>query len=439
MILFYAGIDKRKGRTIEFPMKHRERFFGILPALAVILLFSPVSCASGDNGKAILWTDRPEFAFYAEYFNNSQDTYKVEVRHFESPSQKLSESGDYPDIIAASWIKNASTRALFRPLDKLFSGEGLDRFAFYPRLLSLGSIDGRQYLLPVSFNIPAILFTRDFSYSPSNPFIIDMEEIKERGRAFNVESGGVYSKMGLTISSDDEFLFISATLFGVGFREASPIAWDPQALEQTIAWLRRWIEEANTSIQAEDEFAYKYFFDPPDKLINSGRILYAYMNSADFFTLPEERQENLDFRWIAANEMIPLNEWSVYYGIHKKTKAGKAAEAFTLWFFTADTQRLLLEAQKNKRLDETLFGISGGFSAMRHVTEQIFPHFYPGLLGHMPPETFLSPANILPRNWMVVKERVILPYLRERIRHVNRDEVRPLERRITEWYRVNNK
>ena len=439
MILFYAGIDKRKGGTIEFPMEHPVRFRRTLWLAALILPLCLVSCASGDTGKAILWTDRPEFAFYAEYFNNSQDTYKVEVRHFESPSQKLSESGDYPDIVAASWIKNASTRTLFKPLDKIFSGEGLDRSSFYSRLLSLGSIDGRQYLLPVSFNIPAILFAGDFSQGPSNPFIIDMEEIKERGAAFNVESGGVYSKMGFSISSNDEFLFIAATLFGVGFREASPIAWDPQALEQTVTWLRKWIAEANTSIQAEDEFAYKYFYDPPDRLINSGRILYVYMNSADFFTLPEERQVNLDFRWIAANEMIPLDEWSVYYGIHKKTKAGKAAEAFTLWFFKADTQRLLLEAGKTRRLNETIFGISGGFSAMRPVTEQIFPHFYPGLLGHMPPETYLSPANILPRNWMVVKERIILPYLHERIRHANRDEVRSLERRISEWYRVNNK
>jgi len=38
---------------------------------------------------------------------------------------------------------------------------------------------------------------------------------------------------------------------------------------------------------------------------------------------------------------------------------------------------------------------------------------------------------------MTIKEGIILPYLRDRIRSASRDEVRPLERRITDWYRLN--
>ena len=86
---------------------------------------------------------------------------------------------------------------------------------------------------------------------------------------------------------------------------------------------------------------------------------------------------------------------------------------------------------------ETSFGIGGGFSAMRPVTEMIFPQFYPGLLGHMPPEDFLSPANILPGNWMILKERVILPYLHERARQPNNAGIYQLERRLADWQRVN--
>ena len=419
-------------------MKESNLFLRIILVLFIsIIITGLASCALRDSGKVKLWTDRPEFAFYAEYFNAEQDKYKVEVSYFESPTQKLVESDEYPDIVAACWLKSASTRALFRPLDSIFSDDGLARSSFYPRLLALGNIENKQYLLPVSFNIPAIIFARDFSRPHSNPFTIEMEEIKERGKAYNVETNGIYTRMGFSPLSNDEFLFIAATLFSTGFREASPIAWDPQALEQAVTWIQKWITEANTSIQLEDDFAFKYFYDPPDKLVNSGRVLYIYMDSSRFFTFPEERRTNLDFRWIAAKEMIPLDEWSVYYGIHEKAKAGRAAEAFTKWFFKAETQKMLLEEAKSKRLNEISFGIAGGFSAMRTVTELIFPQFYPGLLGHMPPDSYLSPANILPRNWMTIKERVILPYLRERIRHSNRDEVRPLERRITDWYRLN--
>jgi hypothetical protein len=127
----------------------------------------------------------------------------------------------------------------------------------------------------------------------------------------------------------------------------------------------------------------------------------------------------------------------VYYGIHRNSRARKAAEAFTQWFFREETQRLILEAGKNNRLNETRFGIANGFSALRTVTEQIFPQFYPALLGRMPPESFLSPPNILPRNWNSLKEQVILPYLHDRIRSTKRNNIRSLDRRLTDWSRLN--
>jgi hypothetical protein len=55
----------------------------------------------------------------------------------------------------------------------------------------------------------------------------------------------------------------------------------------------------------------------------------------------------------------------------------------------------------------------------------------------MPPEDFLSPPNILPRNWTAIKERVILPYLHDRIRHETKNDIRSLERRLSDWARLN--
>jgi ABC-type glycerol-3-phosphate transport system substrate-binding protein len=413
-------------------------FFIIGKTLCLALVITSFnSCALVASKKVIIWTDHPEFAVYGDCFNVAQSKYKVEIRYFDSPAQKLAETGEHPDIVAASWLRSASVKAFFKPLDSILKKDGLNRSAFYSRLLSLGNIDGRQYLLPVNYNTPAIIFSGDISPPPSNPFTIEMEEIKERSKAFNKTSNGVYSQMGFLLSSNEEFLFVVAVLFGASFREASPIAWDTQALERSIVWVQRWIAEANTSIQVEDDFAFKYFYNPPDKLINSKRILFTFMDSSHFFTLPEERRTNLDFRWVSAKEMIPMSELGMYFGIHKKTKALKASKAFTRWFFTPETQKLLLETTKNNRLHETSFGLAGGFSAMKTVTEQIFPQFYPDLLGRMPPESFLSPPNILPKNWMAVKERAILPYLSDRIRHTAREEVRPLERRVSDWYRLN--
>ena len=403
----------------------------------IFVLFASlfISCNNEASGRLIIWTDRPEFAIYTEYFNSSQDRFKAEVRYFDSPARRLSETGEIPDIVVASWLNSASTRNFFLPLNDYISRSGLDRSAFYPQLLDLGRINNSQYLLPVSFNLPSIVFARDLNNVSLNPFIVELEEIRDRAKNFDIEENGAYTRIGLSLLYNDEFLYITSDLFGAGFREASPLAWNTLALESAISWLKDWFEDGNSSIEMEDDFAFKYFHDPPDRLVNSGRILYTYMDSSEFFTFPEERRMNLNFRWLGANQMIPLIDGGVYYGIHRRTGARRGAEAFTSWFFSEETQRQLLEVSNNMRLNELYFGIAGGFSAMRTVNERIFPQFYPSLLGHMPTENYLSPPNILPRNWIAIKERVAIPYLQERIRESA--DIRPLETRIGDWHRLN--
>ena len=224
------------------------RFFRALslPVWAVL----GVSCAILEPGAAILWTDQPEFALYAECFNSAQTQYKVETRYFEVPAQKLTGTGEGPDIVAGSWLKSASTRNLFSPLDELLKKDSQLPAAFYPRLLALGNIEGKQYLLPVAFNIPALVFAQDKGQDLSNHFTIGLEEIKEKGGAYNAENRGTYSRMGFSPTWSDEFLFITAALFGASFREAAPLAWDAGALEAAIGYIRSWIKDANTEIQA---------------------------------------------------------------------------------------------------------------------------------------------------------------------------------------------
>jgi ABC-type glycerol-3-phosphate transport system substrate-binding protein len=431
-------------------MKEKIRIVSMRQAIFPIILswaaLSGLSCGGGNI--AILWSDRPEFAFYGEYFNVAQDQYKVETRFYDYPALELTgifsdgrSSGKtgsrQPDIVAGSWLKSASTLAYFKPLDGHFKDGSLKKDAFYSRLLSMGNIDGKQYLLPVSFNAPMVIFAQDRGDLLSNPFTIDFNEMKKLGKSYNIEARGVYTRMGFSPAWDDNFLFVAATLHNASFREAQPLAWNTTELERAMDFIYEWIHEANSGIQAVDDFTFKYYYNPPAKLALSGRILFAYMDSDDFFTLADEQRGRLDFRWLAHRNTIPLNERSVYLGLVKKGRAPKAAAAFFRWFFNPETQRSLLEKSVQMRMQETSFGIAGGFSAMRPVTEQVFPQFYHDLLRHMPPQDFLSPPNILPSNWMAMKERVILPYLHDRARQPDNSELSPLERRLADWQRVN--
>ena len=124
----------------------------VLPWVAVSIL----SCGF-EPATAVLWMDRPEFALYAEYFNSSQERYKIATRYYEFPAQRLTETTESPDIVVGNWLKSVSTRRLFTPLNRFFARAQVAKNAFYPRLLALGNIENKQYLLPVAFNIPAIV------------------------------------------------------------------------------------------------------------------------------------------------------------------------------------------------------------------------------------------------------------------------------------------
>ena len=402
--------------------------------LSVFLFFS---CSSDNGTVAVLWTDKSEFAFYVGYFNAMQDQYKIDVQFYDSPAQKLIESNIHPDIVAGSWLKSTSTRNYLKPLDNLFKDEILSKNDFYSRLLSMGNFDEKQYLLPVSFNAPVIIFNRSNADLLSNPFTISFNEMKELGMAYNASVRGEYIRMGFSPLWNDNFLFLAAQLMNVSFKEAEPLDWDHELLEKTMNFIYDWIIEANLSIQAVEDFTFKYFSSPPAKLVLANRILFAYTDSDSYFTLEEDQRNKIGFRWLAEGEIIPLDERSVYLGLTKKGRAVNAANAFLKWFFNDDTQNFLLEESRKYRIIDTSFGICGGFSALRPVTEKIFPQFYPNLLGHAPPEDYLLPSNIFPEDWPALKERVILPYLLERAKKPNDEDIHQLEKRILDWVRVN--
>ncbi|MDR2479220.1 MAG: hypothetical protein LBD48_07900, partial [Treponema sp.] len=272
-------------------MMRRFIFPLLLLFLAALLCFS---CSLLEGRKpAILWTDQSEFAFYGEQFNAAQDQYRVAIRYFDSPAQKLADTGEHPDIVVGRWLKSASTRVFFKSQDSFLNGRRYGQNDFYSRLLAMGKIDGRQYLLPVSFNAPALVFARDKGELLSNPFTIGFDEMRRLGKSYNIEKNGVYTRMGFSPAWDDNFLFIVAALFNVSFREAAPLAWDSAALEQAMNFVQTWTVEVNTGNQAVEDFHFKYFYEPPVKLAASGRILFAYMGSGDLFTQAEELRDSL--------------------------------------------------------------------------------------------------------------------------------------------------
>jgi hypothetical protein len=407
------------------------RFFKVCLLISAVFL---ISC--NHNKTAQIWTDRSEFALYGELFNAAQNQYKVSVKYVEFPVMELGKQ-NRPDIIVASWIKNASTNSHFKSLDGLFGTKKLTRSNFYPKILSVGRIDRSQSLLPVSFNIPALIFAKNKGQSLSNQFTIDFDEIKKLSKEYNTMNRGVYTRIGFSPLWNEDFLLSTAGLFGASFREAHPLTWDAAALEKSMAFINNWTNEINSGAQTEDDFTFRYFFEPQEKLIQSGRILFSYIESNDLFLLSEESKNQLDFRWVMEQNKITVAEDLVYLGMPKWVQPKKAAKEFIIWFFSVENQRRILDYSRANRINENIFGICGGFSALSPVTEQIYPLFYPELLGRMPPSEYFTNTNILPVNWLTLKERAVMPYIKERARKENAEEAYSLERRLADWMRMN--
>ncbi|MDR1257159.1 MAG: hypothetical protein LBJ86_05375 [Spirochaetaceae bacterium] len=407
----------------------------------VPLLCLIACCGKFDGNEAVMLTDRPEFAFYANQFNVSQDKYKIKIVYksgaaeFFYGTSRGAGINERPDIIAGRWLKSASTLKLWQNLDFVFARNSELENSFYPALLELGRFDNKQYLLPVSFDLPVIIFSETNSPLMSNPFTIELDEIKTLGKDFNEGRNNVFTRMGFSPLWNYNFLSETAVIFNAAFREGDPLDWNEKSLSGAVNYMRGWIEEVNSGIKAEDEFYFKYFFDPPAKLVNGGRILFAYMTSSEFFTMPGEMRAELDFRMLSGGGLIPVMENAVYYGLNRRGRAKQAARAFTVWFFNEDTQMLLLKKSMENRLSDTIFGLSNGFSAMHTVNGTVFPLYYPALLGHTPPVGLLAAPNILPQNWTDMKERVVIPYLLDSVRS---EPSLPLKQRLNDWLRVNS-
>jgi ABC-type glycerol-3-phosphate transport system substrate-binding protein len=385
----------------------------LLP-LAVCLLFS--SCYQRVEEPVIIWGERAELASYIELFNATHDM-KAEFVYKDSVSRSLPPARDeqVPDIVIGSWLKTASIKKHFLTLETFFNLNKLPRDSFYANLLEYGTCNGQQYLFPVSFNLPAVVFDEDNAEFIADGHILTLGQIREADAAFSrVDDKGVYRMMGFAPSWDADFLYLVAKVMGTSFAEGgSTFTYDRDALLASVDYLKDWTLQNHTSYTDEQDFKFSYLYRPESKWLSEGRSLFTYMNSREFYTMDEDTDSGLSFRWVSGGKGIMLEDDIVCMGLYRKAKNRKKAEVFIEWFFREDTQKALMERYKGMSLDTKEFGIAGGFSSLKNVNGTLFPVFYHELLGNMPLEEQLILPDALPSRFDIFKDRIITPFLVE--------------------------
>ncbi len=422
--------------------KHKTKLcravVSVCAALSVFPLIS--SCSKNAETKpVILWTDHREFVSYAELFNSTHTSPKVVVVYKASPAHSLPPQDNElnPDIVAGSYLKSTITRKYFSKLDYLFSEQKLSRDLFYPQLADYGILNKKQYLLPVSFNLPAVVFNKSEESRFSNAHLVTIDELKTLASEFNTKNrSGTFTKMGYAPSWDGSFLYLTSRLSGASYREKGRgFEWDRDALASDIEFLKDWTLSSNSDTLTEQNFQFKYLYMPKDSRLASGRSLFNFMTSQEFFSLSESSKENLTFRWIEKDSNILVEDDLVTMGLYKHGRNKKSAVVFMEWFFRPETQQALIERNVSMNMNSPAFGITGGFSSIPDVNENIFPTYYRGLLENLPEKTALVMPNLLPYRWSEIKSQVIIPYLLESTNTALETEPIPLEERMSDWSR----
>jgi len=140
--------------------------------------------------------------------------------------------------------------------------------------------------------------------------------------------------------------------------------------------------------------------------------LYAYTTSDSLFKILKEQDLDVDYRWIVEKNSIFIEDSCTMMGIYKKAKNQVGATDFISWFFQSENQRHILETKENMHLETDMFGIAGGFSSLRDVTEHILPIYYNQLLTNLPPSQMLTVPQKLPARWESYRTLVVEPYIK---------------------------
>lgn len=422
-------------------VKNIKKLFGagavtLLSLSLIIGLFTGCEKKPADN-RIVIWTSCSEFAQYIELFNKTHKDNSAILVYKENPAASLPPEKDEqaPDIIVGSWLRSDDTKKNFKSLDYVFDNQLLESDIFYPQMLDSGKVNYTQYLLPVSFNLPAIIFATENKDLVSDSYTLSLDQIRKTAGEFNEKNKkDAFTKIGFCPLSNGDFLYLAAKLKGVNFRdEEGKIVWDSLKLNDVATQLKDWVYTENTSAQVEEDFAFKYLFMPNYRQVTSGRTLFAYTTSDELLKIMKDQNLNIDYRWVAEDKKIPMEDSYIMMGIHEDCNNQVGATEFMTWFFNVENQRAILERKEKFNLETEIFGISGGFSSLRDVTEYILPIFYTQLLTNIPPAQMIEVPQKLPPLWESYQEYVVDKYLTNYIKAADDEIIPTIPQLEKEW------
>ena len=414
-------------------LKHRN---SLLLLIVLVAIFS--GCQNKDDNTVLIWTNKSDIVSYAEVFNSEQSKVKVVVSYKEKISLPNAKDEKCPDIVIGSGICNENTRKNFSSIGHLFHNPKMKRSQFYESVLDCGKIGHTQYLIPISFNLPLVIFTKENENLVPNDYLISLDELRDISAKYNKKNArGIYTSIGFAPRWNDDFMYTVAKMQNVDFKfsdkKEERFVWNQSALDGTVSYLKNWTLSNNTSSSAEEDYAFKYLYMPEYKQVSLNRCLFESMTSDEFFSLPDDKIHSLEYRWLCYEDKIPLEDDMVFLGLYRKSENTTNAEKFIVWLLSEETQQKVVERNQSMKLNTLNFGVLGGFSSLQSVNEKVLTKYTPSLRKNLPLPDYLESINLYPEQWQSIKESVIYPYLLDSTNtSVGLDEI-PISQRMKHW------
>jgi ABC-type glycerol-3-phosphate transport system substrate-binding protein len=376
------------------------------PFLAALLLVL-ASCDQAANRSSVLWTNVPEMAAYVERFNASQRDWQILVEYNDDPAPALLTPGRKADLVIARGLASAEVKDTMVPLDFLFDGGGLAKASFYRRITDAGQQGDRFKLLPLSFDLPILIFSKKVLPDLAG-FSIDLDTVKALGARFAVATETkVPKKLGFS-PRWQAFGLTLLQLKGASFQEGfqSSLTWDSGRFIEGTTLLRSW---PSPGWDAVTEFQRKYLQGDPTPPLTAGRVQFYPSTLAAFESRPWEERRDLDFRYLDEGGRVAATDTTVWAGIPSSSLTRGAGERFLAWFFQAEEQKkMLLQARSD---DDRNFGLAGGLSSLVLPNETALATAYPEMAGRLPGADDVTFWGTLPADWTTLKSAVLKPWL----------------------------
>lgn len=375
------------------------------PVVGLLLALLASSCDQSANRVSTLWTNVPEVASAVERFNASQREWQLLVEYVEDPAPLLGASGRTADLVIARGLATSAVKGAMGSLDFLFDRGQLAKALFYHRILDAGQQNDRLKLLPISFDLPVLVYSQKVTPGLSG-FSLSLDEVRTQNTDFDAQVVKGQRRIAFSPSWDGfgpTFLEWSGVKFQEGFQGG--LTWD-SSLTAGLGAFQGWPSPQGA---AGTEFQRKYLQGSPLPALVTGRVQFYPSTLSAFLTIPWKDRRDLDFRFLDLDGRVLASEGTVWAGIPSSSLTRGAGEQFLAWFFQPEVQKQLIEAARNE--DDRNFGLAQGLSSLVGTNESALLEAYPHLAGKLPGADQVVFWAALPGDWQTLKSSVLKPWL----------------------------